>query len=140
MISISTPPPITRSMLRKDPDKRPSVQELMAHAALRDSMERARARALEVCPLLRLPPLLGPWVPAPCGSEAGESGSGLDGASPRASVTDWTEDESASERGDPSRWAGWAKVSREAVARRTAAALLRGGATSPRSPDEGGFV
>jgi hypothetical protein len=83
-------------MLRKDPEKRPSVQELMAHAALRPEMEAARARALELAPGLQLPPLLGPWLPA-AGSDASESGGGSgsggggsarEGESPRGSLTE----------------------------------------------------
>lgn len=96
-------------MLRKDPDKRPSVQELMAHIHLRPEMEKARARALEVCPDMKLPPLLGPWVPQSCGSEAGESGgggAGREGPSPRGSCASWTEEESASEHAEGSRWEG----------------------------------
>ncbi|GBF87695.1 hypothetical protein Rsub_00406 [Raphidocelis subcapitata] len=74
-------------MLRKDPARRPSVQELMAHAALRPDMDAARARALDLRPDLRLPPLLGPWLPAGGGgSDAGGSG-GREGGSSRGLCT-----------------------------------------------------
>lgn len=78
-------------MLKKDQNKRPSVQELMALPAIRPAMLRARARAREVCPHMVLPPLLDPVVPCAVGCTVASPAGGSD------------EDASSSGQGDTSK-------------------------------------
>jgi len=54
------PHSVSCRMLCKNPDRRPSVQQLMALPALRPAMLEARARARELMPTVPLPPLLDP--------------------------------------------------------------------------------
>ncbi|KAK9828989.1 hypothetical protein WJX72_003257 [[Myrmecia] bisecta] len=49
---------LVRSMLRKSPDKRPSVSELMNQPLLGAAMMRARQHVLDAAPDISLPPLL----------------------------------------------------------------------------------
>lgn len=63
-------------MLCKNPDRRPSVQQLMALPALRPAMLEARARARELMPGVPLPPLLNPTplTPQPLPGHCGLAG------------------------------------------------------------------
>lgn len=60
LLTCHTTVPCACRMLVKDPDKRPSVQELMALPCLRPGMLQARKRAQQLMPDVQLPPLLHP--------------------------------------------------------------------------------
>uniref|UniRef100_A0A383WQD5 non-specific serine/threonine protein kinase n=1 Tax=Tetradesmus obliquus TaxID=3088 RepID=A0A383WQD5_TETOB len=66
-------------MLCKNPERRPSVQDLMGLPVLRPTLLEARARAQQIVPGVKLPPLLDPTplvrLPRVCG---GEFAAGLD--------------------------------------------------------------
>jgi hypothetical protein len=66
-------------MLCKNPERRPSVQDLMGLPALRPSLQDARERAQQIMPGVKLPPLLDPTplVRAPRGYGS-EYAAGLD--------------------------------------------------------------